>query len=108
MPATPPAAQGENGEKHASFNLMAFFGLKPKAKAEEKKSSARKAATCDLCTELNMPSCVYACPHDAAMRVDPSEFFARQLAGRRDLDLARWQPTKKFDTRTTHKAETDF
>jgi len=107
-PSAASVANTSNGEKRTRFNLMEFFGLKRAAKVEEKKSSARKAATCDLCTELNMPSCVYACPHAAAMRVDPSEFFARQLAGRRDLDLARWQPTKKFDTRTTHKAETDF
>ena len=35
-----------------------------------------KATGCDLCTELKEPSCVYACPHGAAMRVEPREFFA--------------------------------
>jgi CRP-like cAMP-binding protein len=35
-----------------------------------------KATGCDLCTELEEPSCVYACPHGAAMRVEPREFFA--------------------------------
>jgi CRP-like cAMP-binding protein/Fe-S-cluster-containing hydrogenase component 2/sulfur carrier protein ThiS len=35
-----------------------------------------KATGCDLCTELKEPSCVYACPHNAAMRVEPREFFA--------------------------------
>jgi len=35
----------------------------------------RKATSCDLCAELAEPSCVYACPHDAAHRVDPNEFF---------------------------------
>ena len=34
-----------------------------------------KAVTCDLCTELQEPSCVYACPHDAAHRVNAREFF---------------------------------
>ncbi|MCZ6572540.1 MAG: cyclic nucleotide-binding domain-containing protein [Planctomycetota bacterium] len=34
-----------------------------------------KAVTCDLCASLGEPACVYACPHEAAMRVDPSEFF---------------------------------
>ncbi len=34
-----------------------------------------KATSCDLCTEHAEPSCVYACPHDAAHRVDPNEFF---------------------------------
>jgi Fe-S-cluster-containing hydrogenase component 2 len=35
----------------------------------------RKAVSCDLCTGLAEPSCVYACPHDAAHRVDASQFF---------------------------------
>jgi len=36
----------------------------------------QKATSCDLCTHLKEPSCVYACPHDAAHRVDPRRFFA--------------------------------
>jgi CRP-like cAMP-binding protein/Fe-S-cluster-containing dehydrogenase component len=36
----------------------------------------QKATSCDLCTEHAEPSCVYACPHDAAHRVEPNEFFA--------------------------------
>jgi Fe-S-cluster-containing hydrogenase component 2 len=39
----------------------------------------KKATTCDLCTELAEPSCVYACPHDAAHRVEPRDFFAESL-----------------------------
>jgi CRP-like cAMP-binding protein/Fe-S-cluster-containing dehydrogenase component len=35
----------------------------------------QKATSCDLCTHLKEPSCVYACPHDAAHRVDPRGFF---------------------------------
>jgi len=35
----------------------------------------RKATACDLCQDLPEPSCVYACPHDAAKRVDPNDFF---------------------------------
>jgi CRP-like cAMP-binding protein/Fe-S-cluster-containing dehydrogenase component len=35
----------------------------------------QKATSCDLCTQHAEPSCVYACPHDAAHRVDPNEFF---------------------------------
>jgi CRP-like cAMP-binding protein/Fe-S-cluster-containing dehydrogenase component len=38
-----------------------------------------KATSCDLCTEHKEPSCVYACPHDAAHRVNPSVFFATLL-----------------------------
>lgn len=36
----------------------------------------QKAVTCDLCHDLDEPSCVYACPHDAAHRVDARKFFA--------------------------------
>ncbi len=35
----------------------------------------KKATACDLCQDLPEPSCVYACPHDAAKRVDPNDFF---------------------------------
>jgi Fe-S-cluster-containing hydrogenase component 2/CRP-like cAMP-binding protein len=34
-----------------------------------------KAVACDLCAGLEEPSCVYACPHDAAQRVDAGKFF---------------------------------
>ena len=50
-------------------------GVAPKIKIEKKKTTAYKANTCDLCTQLSTPSCVYACPHDAAKRVDPQRFF---------------------------------
>jgi CRP-like cAMP-binding protein/Fe-S-cluster-containing dehydrogenase component len=39
-------------------------------------SVRRKATGCDLCLEHAEPSCVYACPHDAAHRVEPLTFFA--------------------------------
>ncbi len=39
----------------------------------------QKATSCDLCTHLKEPSCVYACPHDAAHRVDPRKFFAELM-----------------------------
>jgi Fe-S-cluster-containing hydrogenase component 2 len=39
----------------------------------------RKATSCDLCHDQEEPSCVYACPHDAAHRVNPTEFFAKML-----------------------------
>ena len=41
--------------------------------------SVRKATSCDLCHDLEEPSCVYACPHDAAHRVNPTEFFSNLL-----------------------------
>jgi len=47
-----------------------------------------KATVCDLCDdqclgESDEPSCVYACPHDAAHRVDGQSFFDRQVLGTR-------------------------
>ncbi len=45
----------------------------------KKAAMKQKATSCDLCTEHEEPSCVYACPHDAAHRVDPREFFAGLL-----------------------------
>jgi CRP-like cAMP-binding protein/Fe-S-cluster-containing hydrogenase component 2 len=41
-----------------------------------KMKDIRKATVCDLCAAHPEPSCVYACPHDAAQRVDPQVFFA--------------------------------
>jgi CRP-like cAMP-binding protein len=38
-----------------------------------------KATTCDLSRQYKEPACVYACPHGAAMRVDPRQFFADRL-----------------------------
>jgi Fe-S-cluster-containing hydrogenase component 2 len=66
-------------------------GIKVKAPGEkaEIKAGSRtvkvKASTCDLCTGLDMPSCVYACPHDAARRVYPPTFLrmARQSKSKR-------------------------
>jgi Fe-S-cluster-containing hydrogenase component 2 len=36
----------------------------------------RKATSCNLCHDHPEPSCVYSCPHDAAHRVTPTQFFA--------------------------------
>jgi CRP-like cAMP-binding protein/Pyruvate/2-oxoacid:ferredoxin oxidoreductase delta subunit len=44
---------------------------------QQKAKAPSKAITCDLCSGLKEPSCVYACPHDAALRVDPQRFFRR-------------------------------
>ena len=53
-------------------------GGPPMSSAAAKKAGVKlKAITCDLCTGLDEPSCVYACPHDAAHRVEPRGFFAR-------------------------------
>jgi len=52
------------------------FKLAANGQAGKKAVVRLKATGCDLCTELKEPSCVYACPHGAAMRVEPREFFA--------------------------------
>jgi len=41
----------------------------------------KKAVLCDLCGQHAEPSCVYACPHDAAHRVDPRTFFELHTIG---------------------------
>jgi Fe-S-cluster-containing hydrogenase component 2/CRP-like cAMP-binding protein len=43
----------------------------------ELKQVTERAVVCDLCSSLpsRSPSCVYACPHDAAMRVVGRDFF---------------------------------
>ena len=46
------------------------------APAEEEASVALQATVCDLCAGYDTPNCVYACPHDAAIRVNPSEFLS--------------------------------
>jgi Fe-S-cluster-containing hydrogenase component 2 len=42
-----------------------------------------KATTCDLSREYAEPACVVACPHDAAMRVEPLKFFAKELGAKK-------------------------
>jgi Fe-S-cluster-containing hydrogenase component 2/CRP-like cAMP-binding protein len=42
-------------------------------------TTKNKATGCDLCMEHAEPSCVYACPHDAAHRVEPLAFFGGML-----------------------------
>jgi CRP-like cAMP-binding protein/Fe-S-cluster-containing hydrogenase component 2 len=45
----------------------------------KKKAQVRKATTCDLCQSLgdnHEPSCVYACPHDAAHRMSGPDLLS--------------------------------
>jgi CRP-like cAMP-binding protein/Fe-S-cluster-containing hydrogenase component 2 len=77
-------------------------GAAPKIKIEKKKSTAYKANTCDLCTELSTPSCVYACPHDAAKRVDPRRFFGDALEAQTALFQTADSATRRSKARTTH------
>ena len=48
----------------------------PEHPGRKKAVVKQKATSCDLCKDFAEPSCVYACPHDAAHRVDPRKFFA--------------------------------
>ena len=49
-----------------------------RAVRQAEKADVRKATTCDLCNSLGPnpePSCVYACPHDAAHRMNGTELL---------------------------------
>ena len=76
-------------------------GVPPKIKIEKKKTTAYKANTCDLCTQLSTPSCVYACPHDAAKRVDPQRFFGDALVAQNEMMQKQWSP-RHYQTHHTH------
>jgi CRP-like cAMP-binding protein/Fe-S-cluster-containing dehydrogenase component len=67
---------------YGNINLHPFEVLAddPDRPGRKKAVVQQKATSCDLCTHLKEPSCVYACPHDAAHRVDPRKFFAELLA----------------------------
>jgi CRP-like cAMP-binding protein/Fe-S-cluster-containing hydrogenase component 2 len=76
-------------------------GVPPKVKIEKKKMTTLKANTCDLCTQLSIPSCVYACPHDAAKRVDPQRFFGEGLVAHDKLLQSAWSPARRYKTHHT-------
>ncbi len=76
--------------------------IPPTVKIEKKKSTTYKANTCDLCTQLSVPSCVYACPHDAAKRVDPQRFFGDALEIQNRILNDEWTPTRRYETHHTH------
>ena len=77
-------------------------GVPAKVRIEKKKTTVYKANTCDLCMQLSTPSCVYACPHDAAKRVDPQRFFGDAIMGQSELIAATWAPAPRYDTHRTH------
>ena len=62
---------------YGNINVTEVTQVRGKQKAEPR----AKAVVCDLCVEFAEPNCVRACPHDAAIRVEPKAFFARDLAG---------------------------
>jgi CRP-like cAMP-binding protein/Fe-S-cluster-containing dehydrogenase component len=67
---------------YGNINLHPFEVMTddPEHVGRQKAAIKQKATSCDLCTHLKEPSCVYACPHDAAHRVDPRDFFAGIVA----------------------------
>jgi CRP-like cAMP-binding protein/Fe-S-cluster-containing hydrogenase component 2 len=70
-----------NNCPYGNINLHPFEVMVEDLQRPGRKKAAvkQKACGCDLCTEQAEPSCVYACPHDAAHRVEPSKFFAELL-----------------------------
>jgi CRP-like cAMP-binding protein/Pyruvate/2-oxoacid:ferredoxin oxidoreductase delta subunit len=66
---------------YGNINLHPFEVIAddPEHAGRKKATVKQKATSCDLCTHLKEPSCVYACPHDAAHRVDPRQFFANLM-----------------------------
>jgi CRP-like cAMP-binding protein len=73
----------------------------PQKAAPAKKAKSTKATTCDLCTSMTTPSCVYACPHDAAMRINPTDYFSRKMPHLKDF-LSNQNLDENKDLRTTH------
>jgi Fe-S-cluster-containing hydrogenase component 2 len=66
---------------YGNLNLHPFAVQAPDPAAPSRMIAAtrNKATGCDLCMEQAEPSCVYACPHDAAHRVEPLAFFSGLL-----------------------------
>jgi CRP-like cAMP-binding protein/Fe-S-cluster-containing dehydrogenase component len=84
-----------NNCPYGNINLQEFVvdGPAPEVlaagEAQQKLKKAhvvRKATSCNLCHDLPEPSCVYACPHDAAHRVSPTQFFADLVGTRGEAD----------------------
>jgi CRP-like cAMP-binding protein len=69
-----------NNCPYGNINLHEFPAP---AGATGQKATVKKATSCNLCYDHPEPSCVYACPHDAAHRVNPPEFFGNMLSGKK-------------------------
>ena len=77
-----------NNCPYGNINIQEFVaegataGLDAAGEAQQtlkKASVVRKATSCNLCHDYPEPNCVYACPHDAAHRVSPAEFFSKMV-----------------------------
>jgi Fe-S-cluster-containing hydrogenase component 2 len=74
---------------YGNINMHPLESLEsdPSTPARQTAVMRHKATTCDLCRDHAEPSCVYACPHDAAHRVDPSTLI--QMLTPATADIAR-------------------
>jgi CRP-like cAMP-binding protein/Fe-S-cluster-containing hydrogenase component 2 len=70
------------GCPYGNINMQEFMveGRAGVDETHKKAQVVRKATSCNLCHDFPEPSCVYACPHDAAHRVSPTKFFAEMLS----------------------------
>jgi Fe-S-cluster-containing hydrogenase component 2 len=63
-------------------NLLADGSVQAESAAAESPidlhSGTMRAVVCDLCAGYDGPNCVYACPHDAAIRVNPTAYLAAE------------------------------
>jgi Fe-S-cluster-containing hydrogenase component 2/CRP-like cAMP-binding protein len=57
-----------------NINMVELAALPKPPPARE--GVALQATVCDLCAGYDGPNCVYACPHDAAIRVAPGAFLS--------------------------------
>ena len=73
-----------NNCPYGNINLHPFAveADDPEVPGRKRAMIRQKATSCDLCHDHAEPSCVYACPHDAAHRVDPRTYFAPLLGQR--------------------------
>lgn len=69
--------------KQCPYDAINMHGLTAEPTTPESTTIdvTQQAVVCDQCSSLadGKPSCVYACPHDAAERVDARSFFATQM-----------------------------
>lgn len=68
--------------KQCPYDSINMHSLSATGSGEEETVEVTQlAVVCDQCSSLadGTPSCVYACPHDAAIRVDARQFFAGEL-----------------------------
>jgi len=70
---------------YGNINMHPFqeYREDPENPGKKVMAAVNKATMCDLCSDLDgQPSCVYACPHDAAHRMTGEDLRQRVLAER--------------------------